>query len=85
MESNDWQPFLSFSDRGSAEAVSALLQAEEVPTVIEAARLVAGFESEFRILVPTNLIHRARWVLSEFEFSDSEFEYLATGKLPRKE
>ena len=61
MENCDWQPFLRFNSRGSADAVAAVLQSEEVLTLVKASHLTAGIESDFVIFVPTHLAHRARW------------------------
>jgi hypothetical protein len=84
MESTEWQPFLGFSSRGGAEAVAAVLQSEEVPTLIEPSRLAAGIESDFVLSVPAHLAHRARWVLAQSDFAESELTYLATGEFPAR-
>ncbi len=81
MQNHDWQPFLGFASRGSAEAVAIILESEEVPTLVKAAHLTAGIESDFVILVPAHLAHRARWVLAQSDFTESELNYLATGEL----
>jgi hypothetical protein len=31
--------------------------------------------------VPSPLVHRAKWLLAESQFTDEELNYLATGKL----
>ena len=85
MESDPWQPVLQFPSRASAEAVGAILEAEGVPTLVTARKLVAGLEGSFALSVPSSLAHRARWVLDQSEFSDSELAYLATGELPEPE
>jgi hypothetical protein len=86
MKADPWQPILEFTSRVSAEAVGALLEAEGVPTKVTGPhKLVAGFEANFYLAVRESLAHRARWVLSESEFTESELCYLATGKLPDPE
>jgi hypothetical protein len=77
----DWQPFQTFSDRGSAEALAAVLEAEGVPARVTSSRLVAGIETRHCVLVPSSLAHRANWVLADTELTDAELDYLATGKL----
>jgi hypothetical protein len=77
----EWQPFKSFSDRGSAEALAAVLDSEGVPTRIMSSGLVAGIETRYRVLVPSSLAHRAKWVLADSDLTDSELDYLATGEL----
>jgi hypothetical protein len=59
-----------------------VLEAEAVPTTVDARRLVAGIDSDFVLSVPTSLVHRAKFVLAQSELSDSELTYLATGELP---
>ena len=76
----EWQPFQSFSDRGSAEALAAVLDSEGVPTRIRSSGLVAGIETRYRVLVPSSLAHRAKWVLADSDLTESELDYLATGE-----
>ncbi len=70
-----------FADRGSAEAIAALLRAEDLHVEIDASGVLAGLSASYRVLVPDSVEHRARWILRESEFSDAELSYLATGKL----
>ena len=81
MSPEEWQPFQTFSDRGSAEALAVLLDSEGVPTRIESSKLVAGIEVRHCVLVPASLAHRAKWVLADTDLTDSELDYLATGEL----
>lgn len=77
----EWQPFRTFSDRGSAEVLAAVLDSEDVPARVESSKLVAGIESQYCVLVPASLAHRANWVLADSDLTDSELDYLATGEL----
>jgi len=81
MTSEEWQPFETFSDRGSAEALAVVLHSEGVPARVESSHLVAGIETRHCVLVPSSLVHRAKWVLADSDLTDSELDYLATGKL----
>ena len=81
MNREEWQPFQTFSDRGSAEARAVVLDSEGVPALIESSKLVAGIETRHSVLVPASLVHRAKWVLADTDLTDSELDYLATGKL----
>jgi hypothetical protein len=38
-------------------------------------------ESRYCVLVPSSLVHRAKWVLADSDLTDAELDYLATGKL----
>lgn len=80
-----WQPFRTFSDRGSAEALAVVLDSEGVPARVASSGLVAGIESRHCVLVPASLAHRANWVLADSDLTDSELDYLATGKLSDSE
>ena len=58
-----------------------VLDSEGVPARVESSKLVAGIESRYCVLVPSSLVHRARWVLADSDLTDAELDYLATGKL----
>jgi len=77
---DDWQTFETFNDEASAEALAGRLRLEDVPAEVRRARLVPGVE-EFRIVVPADLVHRARWVMADATLTDAELTYLATGEL----
>jgi len=85
MNREEWQLFQAFSDRGSAEALAVLLDAEDVPSRVESSKLVAGIETRHCVWVPSFLAHRAKWVLADSDLTDSELDYVATGKLPDTE
>jgi hypothetical protein len=78
-------PLGKFTSRASAEAFRSLLRAEGVSSWIQPRKLVAGLETDFVLSVPESQLHRARWLLSEAEFTDAELTYLATGELPESE
>ena len=75
---SDWILFKSFANRSAAQILCSQLELEGVPSRIEAHE----GEAEFRVLVPTELAHRARWITSQTPPSDPELEFLATGALP---
>jgi hypothetical protein len=83
--SDEWETFQTFSDRGSAEALVVVLDAEGVPARVASSDLVAGIETRHRVLVPSSLLHRAKWVLADSDLTDAELDYLATGKLSDSE
>lgn len=80
-DGDDWACFRSFANRGAAEVLCSQLELEGVPARID----VRDFEAEFRVLVPQELLHRARWITSQTPPTDAELEYLATGSLPPAE
>ncbi len=77
----EWEVFKTFDDRANAELVADHLTQNGVPARIDYGSLESGVDG-IRLYVSSQLAHRARWLLSESEFTDSELEYLATGKLP---
>jgi hypothetical protein len=76
MPDEPWASAADFSDPISAEAVLGL------PRRIVSNEFLPGAGSCFAVCVPISLLHRARWVLPESQFSDAELTYLATGELP---
>ena len=81
MSQPDWQPLLEFQTRMSAEIIQQLLEEADVPTHLSPGGLAAGIEVDFRLSVPPSLAHRARWILANSDFSESELCFLATGEM----
>jgi len=82
--SNDpaWQVLAEFETHLAAEIAASVLRAESVPVRIESYGALPGLELGSRVLVPAELLHRARWLCEQARVSDSELEFLATGRLP---
>jgi hypothetical protein len=74
-----------FDCRLSAEVLGRLLEAEGVQFTIDPVKPMLGFPTKFRLLVPDSMAHRARWILSDSEFTDRELDFLATGNFRRDE
>lgn len=76
-----WEEFARFPNFWEGYVLAGLLRNEDVPAhVISLSPL---FNSGFSmVLVPRELVHRARWVLSWPVPSDAELTFLATGELP---
>jgi negative regulator of sigma E activity len=83
--SNTWQEFASYSDAASAEAVAGLLRSEGVPTEVIADQPIPGLVKSVRLCVPSDLMHRAKWVTSKTQLTEAELVFLATGKLEGNE
>jgi hypothetical protein len=81
---DSWEFFRVFPDRGPAEALSAQLEAEGVPTKIETRALENAIEKQYCVLVAKSLAHRARWITGQLPPTDEELDFLATGKLPEQ-
>jgi hypothetical protein len=76
-----WVPFQRLADLPSAQALLERLLAEKVPARIEAPYLLPAIDGYYIVSVPSEALHRARWVAPEMPFSDAELTYLATGQL----
>jgi hypothetical protein len=77
-----WSTVVTYPDRLSAEAVLGLLTGGGVACQIISDEHLPGLASFFSIIVPTELLHRARWLLQDSQVSESELTYLATRELP---
>jgi hypothetical protein len=79
---NGWSVVAKFGDRISAQALFGLLEAEKLPCYFASNEVVPGLGNEYAVLVPTELLHRARWICEQSHVSEQELVYLATGELP---
>jgi hypothetical protein len=79
--SDHWQEFASYSDAASAEVAAGLLRSEGVPVNIASDEPMPGLIQGFRLMVPEEMLHRARWVVSNAAFTDEELAFIATARL----
>jgi hypothetical protein len=75
-----WERFKRFFGPLEAHIVAGRLEVEGVPTIVLSA-LGLDSSNNAEILVPSHLIHRARWVLAWPPASDEELQFLATGEI----
>jgi hypothetical protein len=83
MPEDPWSSVASYTDRISAEAVLALLVAENISGQIVSNEHIPGLGSEFSVLVPSEWRSRALRVLEESRVPERELTFLATGELPK--
>jgi hypothetical protein len=76
-----WSVVATFSDVASAHAMVALFRAEGVPAEVVSDTSLLGEARRCEIRVPPELAHRARWLMSQAQFTDAELTFLATGEL----
>jgi len=76
-----WNVVATFSDVPSAQALATLFRAEGVPVEVVSDTSLLGEARCCEIRVPAELAHRARWLMSQAQFTDAELTFLATGKL----
>jgi hypothetical protein len=76
-----WECFAVYHDELAAEVVAGYLRRNDCPAQI-AGRAGAALEPGVRVIVPGELLHRARWLWAQADLTEAELEYLATGELP---
>jgi hypothetical protein len=76
-----WQVVATFADLASAHAIAALFRSEGVPAEVISDTSLLGEARHCEIRVPQELVHRARWLMSQAQFTDAELTFLATGEL----
>jgi hypothetical protein len=79
---DSWSAVATFPDSLSAEPLAGLLQSEGLECQIVRNESLPGLVTDVAVMVPTALLHRAQWILSQARVSDEELSYLATGELP---
>jgi hypothetical protein len=75
--SGHWEEAAVVADTLSAQALIGLLASEGVPTRLQSDTALLGAARQCRILVPRDMIRRARCVLWQTRFSDEELAALA--------
>ncbi len=78
----EWEVLLTLEDEGSAQALAELLVKEGVPASVEVQAPVPGLVENVRLVVRSDMAHRARWILNSSKLTDEELEFAATGQLP---
>ena len=84
-EEQTWATAAVYSDRMLAEAALGLVAGDDIPAYISSDEHVPGLGTRFAVLVPSQLLHRARWLLRASPISEQELTYLATGELSAKD
>lgn len=79
--SEGWQQFAVYSDAASAEVAAGLLRSEGVPVNVASDEPMPGLIHGFRLMVPADMLHRARWVVANADFSEEELAFFATSRL----
>ena len=79
---SEWQVAATLSDHASAQMIATQFRAEGVPAeVVSITPHFLGEAGLFEIRVPFELLHRARWLMSQAQVTDAELTFLATGAL----
>jgi hypothetical protein len=77
---DDWSVVATFGDRISAQALVGLLDSEKLLCRLASNEPLPGLGTEFAVLVPTHLLHRAQWIREHAQVSEQELNFLATGE-----
>jgi len=77
----DWQTVASLSDVPSAQVLAQRLIFEGVSARVMSDPQLLGEGRNCEVQVPRVLAHRARWLMSQAQFTDAELTFLATGEL----
>jgi len=72
-------------DHIAANIMVNFLRAESVPAIARNLSAVPGLEQGTEVLVPTVLVHRAKWLLAQQPQSEAELTYLATSTPPESD
>jgi hypothetical protein len=78
---SDWDVVATFPDVPSAHVLAVLLRAEGVPAELVSDTSLLGEARRCEVRVPSELVRRARWLMSQAQFTDAELTFLATGEL----
>jgi hypothetical protein len=77
----EWQAVASLSDIPGAQVLAQRLIFEGVPARVMSDPQLLGEGRNCEVQVPSVLAHRARWLMSQAQFTDAELTFLATGEL----
>ena len=80
----EWEVLLTLEDEGSAQALAELLVKEGVPASVEVQAPVPGLVENVRLVVRSDMAHRARWILNSSKLTDEELDFAATGNCLRR-
>ena len=82
MDKDEWCVISEFPNYAGAEIMKSVLEASGVPAKIIPSDSITSFYTGVHVLVYASLVHRAKWILKNADFSEAELNYLATGELP---
>ncbi len=80
MLKEEWSIIAKVPTFAEAEVVKLLLETEDVETVIQKIDSINP-KSGFNIVVESDLVHRAAWILKNKGITAAELNFLATGEL----
>lgn len=79
MSESKWQLLTTAPDLPSAHALVEKLTAHGITCHVVPDSTLLGQAMPCRVMVDSTLVHRAKWVMSQSQFTDEELTFLATG------
>jgi hypothetical protein len=80
IQQRGWQRFATYNDELAAQVVVDYLTRHNCPAQVGGSA-GANINSGVHVLVPGELLHRARWLWSQADLTDQELNFLASGEL----
>jgi hypothetical protein len=85
MAETEWRLLITLPDVPSAQSLAQVLMDDGIVARVMSDASVLGQAAPSRIYVGATHLYRARWFLTQRQFTDEELDYLATGELGREE
>jgi hypothetical protein len=79
MSQPKWHVLTTAPDLPSAHALVEVLTAQGITSHVVPDSTLLGQALPCRVLVDSAQAHRAKWIISQAQFSDEELAFLATG------
>jgi hypothetical protein len=81
IQERGWQIFATYRDEIAAGVVVDYLRHNDCPAAVSGT-VSADVDSHVNVLVPSELLHRARWLWSQADLTEGELQFLISGELP---
>ena len=81
MSETKWQLLMTAPNVPAAHALVTLLKGRAIECRVKSDTSLLGEGRPCAVMVEASLLHRAKYVLAEVNFSDEELDFLATGHL----
>jgi len=79
MSQPKWQVLTTAPDLPSAHALVETLTAQGIASHVVPDSTLLGQALPCRVMIESGMAHRAKWVMSQSQFTDEELTFLATG------
>jgi hypothetical protein len=76
-----WERFAAYTDEASALLVAEYLRGNDCPAQVATKSPGVDLAPSVEVLVPGELLHRARWLWAQADLTEGELQFLITGKL----